>query len=77
MQLIYEINRRFLKYLTLRDPDVTTESIAKTSILRFRLSDEEIEAAIAKVSRRDLDDIAFAQDQVRNFAERQKSYNFV
>lgn len=34
MQLIYEINRRFLKYLTLRDPDVTTESIAKTSILQ-------------------------------------------
>jgi len=39
----------------------------------FRLSDEEIEAAIAKVSRRDLDDIAFAQDQVRNFAEKQKA----
>jgi sulfopropanediol 3-dehydrogenase len=38
----------------------------------FRLSPDEIEAAIAKVPRRDLDDIAFAQEQVRNFAEKQK-----
>jgi sulfopropanediol 3-dehydrogenase len=39
----------------------------------FRLTDEEIDAAVAKVSQRDLDDIAFAQDQVRNFAEKQKA----
>jgi sulfopropanediol 3-dehydrogenase len=39
----------------------------------FRLTDEEVEAAVAKVSQRDLDDIAFAQDQVRNFAEKQKA----
>ncbi len=39
----------------------------------FRLSAAEIEAAIAKVSRRDLDDLAFAQDQVRNFAAKQKA----
>ena len=39
----------------------------------FRLSEEEIAAAIAKVGPRDLDDIAFAQDQVRNFAEKQKA----
>jgi sulfopropanediol 3-dehydrogenase len=38
----------------------------------FRLTPEEIEAAVARVPQRDLDDIAFAQDQVRSFAERQK-----
>jgi sulfopropanediol 3-dehydrogenase len=40
---------------------------------RFRLSEEEIERAIAKVSKRDLADIRFAQAQVRNFAEKQKA----
>lgn len=39
----------------------------------FRLSDEAIEKAIATVSERDLDDIRFAQTQVRNFAEHQKA----
>src|SRR6202521_6116093 len=39
----------------------------------FRLSEEEIERAIAKVGKRDLDDIRFAQAQVRNFAEKQKA----
>ena len=34
MQLIYEINQRFLEYLTVRDPDVTIESIAKMSIIQ-------------------------------------------
>ncbi|MDA7948398.1 MAG: histidinol dehydrogenase [Hyphomicrobiaceae bacterium] len=38
----------------------------------FRLTPEEIEAAIAKVSSRDLTDIEFAQTQVRNFAQKQK-----
>jgi sulfopropanediol 3-dehydrogenase len=38
----------------------------------FRLPPDEIEAAIAKVSNRDLDDIRFAQAQVRAFAEKQK-----
>ncbi len=38
----------------------------------FRLSDDEIKAAIAKVSRNDIADIEFAQAQVRNFAEKQK-----
>src|SRR5204862_2739693 len=32
----------------------------------------EIERAIAQVARRDLDDIRFAQAQVRNFAQKQK-----
>src|SRR5262250_1850664 len=38
----------------------------------FRLSEEEIERAIGEVPKRDLDDIRFAQAQVRNFAQKQK-----
>ena len=38
----------------------------------FRLTPAEIERAIAQVSKRDLDDIKFAQAQVRNFAQRQR-----
>ncbi|OGK90472.1 MAG: histidinol dehydrogenase [Candidatus Rokubacteria bacterium GWF2_70_14] len=39
----------------------------------FRLTAQEIERAIAGLARRDLDDIRFAQAQVRNFAEKQKA----
>ena len=39
----------------------------------FRLNVQEIERAISQVSKRDLDDIKFAQAQVRNFAEKQKA----
>ena len=39
----------------------------------FRLSEAEIEAAIAKVSPRDLADIKFAQDQIRRFAQAQRA----
>jgi sulfopropanediol 3-dehydrogenase len=38
----------------------------------FRLTPPEIERAIAQVPKRDLDDIKFAQAQVRNFAQKQK-----
>jgi sulfopropanediol 3-dehydrogenase len=38
----------------------------------FRLNAQEIERAISQVSKRDLDDIRFAQAQVRNFAQKQK-----
>lgn len=38
----------------------------------FRLSAPEIEALIARVAPRDLDDIRFAQEQVRNFAQAQR-----
>ena len=38
----------------------------------FRLSEAEIEAAIANVAGDDIDDIKFAQAQVRNFAEKQR-----
>ena len=37
----------------------------------FILSKEEIETAISKVSKRDIEDIKFAQTQVRNFAQKQ------
>lgn len=39
----------------------------------FRLTEPEIEEAMGRVARRDLDDIRFAQEQVRNFAEHQRS----
>ena len=39
----------------------------------FRLSDSEIERALSQVSKRDLEDIRFAQAQVRNFAQHQKA----
>ena len=37
----------------------------------FILSQEEIDIAISKVPERDIDDIKFAQSQVRNFAKKQ------
>lgn len=39
----------------------------------FLMSREQIEACIAQVSKTDLDDIHFAQEQVRNFAKAQKA----
>ena len=38
----------------------------------FRLSDREIESSLSRVAKRDLDDIRFAQAQVRNFAQKQR-----
>ena len=38
----------------------------------FRLSAAEIERAISQVGKRDIDDIKFAQAQVRNFAQKQR-----
>ena len=38
----------------------------------FKLTPDEIERAIGEVKKRDLDDIKFAQAQVRNFAQKQK-----
>lgn len=38
----------------------------------FRLSPAEIEKAISQVAKRDLEDIKFAQAQVRNFAQKQR-----
>ena len=39
----------------------------------FRLSEGEIQACLDRLTPRDLDDIRFAQTQVRNFAEHQKA----
>lgn len=39
----------------------------------YRLSKEEIEACVAQLTPRDLDDIRFAQTQVRTFAEHQRA----
>lgn len=39
----------------------------------YRLSEQEIEASLSKLKKRDLDDIRFAQEQVRNFAQHQKN----
>lgn len=39
----------------------------------FRLSESEIEAAMSRVSARDLDDIKYAQKQIRRFAEAQRA----
>ncbi|MCA0425495.1 MAG: histidinol dehydrogenase [Proteobacteria bacterium] len=39
----------------------------------FRLTASEIEAAMAKVSHRDMEDIRFAQAQIRRFAEAQRA----
>ena len=40
---------------------------------RFRLTQSEIEAAMQKVSARDMEDIRFAQAQIRRFAEAQRA----
>ncbi len=39
----------------------------------FKLTSQEIERAIGAMRKRDLDDIKFAQAQVRNFAQKQKT----
>lgn len=39
----------------------------------YRLTPEEIEQAMSEVSERDLADIKFAQDQIRNFAQHQRN----
>jgi sulfopropanediol 3-dehydrogenase len=39
----------------------------------FRLTSSEIEAAMQKVSARDMEDIRFAQDQIRRFAQAQRA----
>jgi sulfopropanediol 3-dehydrogenase len=49
-----------------------SEKFDKYTPVAFRLTESEIETAIAKVAKRDLEDIRFAQAQVRNFAEKQK-----
>ena len=49
-----------------------SEKFDKWSPASFRLTPPEIDRAIAQVPKRDLDDIKFAQAQVRNFARKQR-----
>jgi len=49
-----------------------SEKFDKWSPDNFRLTEVEIEQAMSKVDKRDLEDIKFAQAQVRNFAQHQK-----
>ena len=49
-----------------------SEKFDKWSPKDFKLSPAEIERAIGQVCKRDLDDIKFAQAQVRNFARKQR-----
>jgi len=49
-----------------------SEKFDKYSPASFRLSQSEIEALMARVSPRDMEDIKFAQAQVRNFAQAQR-----
>ncbi len=57
--------------------DVAVRELSKTfdnhSPASFRLSDSEIEALVAQVSTRDMQDIQFAHDQVRKFAQAQRA----
>src|SRR5206468_5675125 len=49
-----------------------SEKFHKWSPASFKLSPSEIERAIGEVAKRDLEDIKFAQAQVRNFAQKQR-----
>ena len=49
-----------------------SEKFDSYSPASFRLSEADIEALMAKVSKRDMEDLKFAQEQVRNFAQIQR-----
>jgi sulfopropanediol 3-dehydrogenase len=49
-----------------------SQKFDKWSPASFKLAPAEIERAIGQVKKRDLDDIKFAQAQVRNFAQKQR-----
>jgi sulfopropanediol 3-dehydrogenase len=50
-----------------------SEKFDKWSPPAFRLSEQEIEECLSQLSRRNIDDIKFAQQQVRNFAQAQRA----
>jgi sulfopropanediol 3-dehydrogenase len=50
-----------------------SEKFDKWSPASFRLNEQEIEQIVSQVQKRDLEDICFAQAQVRGFAEKQKA----
>src|SRR4051812_46921505 len=49
-----------------------SEKFDKWSPPSFKLSENEVERAVGQVAKRDLEDIKFAQAQVRNFAQKQR-----
>ena len=59
-----------------KDGDLAIRKLSKKfdnySPIKFRLSEQEIDDAISKVSKDDLDDINYAQKQIRRFAEAQR-----
>ena len=66
---------------TLRDIEIRGDAAVRELSVKFdkydppcfRLSQSEIDAALQKVSARDMDDIKFAQKQIRTFAEAQRA----
>lgn len=50
-----------------------SEQFDKWSPEQFRLSDEQIQEIVASVPEQTINDIKFAQEQIRNFAEHQKA----
>jgi len=50
-----------------------SEKFDKWSPVSFRLSQEQIDACLAELTPRQIDDIKFAQQQVRNFAQHQRN----
>ena len=53
-----------------REMSVKFDGLDRTD---YRLSDSEIEQCLSQLSQRNIDDIKFAQEQVRNFAEHQRA----
>ena len=68
-------SRSWREVETRRDAAVRelSEKFDKWSPPSFKLSENEVERAIGQVAKRDLEDIKFAQAQVRNFAQKQKA----
>jgi len=50
-----------------------SEKFDKWNPRTFRMSEQEIESCLSQLSKRNIDDIKFAQTQVRNFAQAQRS----
>jgi sulfopropanediol 3-dehydrogenase len=49
-----------------------SEKFDKWSPAAFRMSEQQIEACLSELSKRNIEDIKFAQEQVRNFAKAQR-----
>ena len=67
-QILADIEAR--KDVAVRELSQKFDNWSPTS---FKLAPSEVERAIGQVRKRDLDDIRFAQAQVRNFAQKQRA----